>query len=68
MGARRVDVFAHNRWRPNKNDVTQSEAVLEESVASYRQRVLVAFSEVEDNLAGLRILPGQAAQIDDALV
>lgn len=52
----------------NKNNVIRSEAVLEESVASYRQRVLVAFSEVEDNLAGLRILAGQAAQIDDALV
>ena len=52
----------------NKNNVIRSEAVLEESVASYRQRVLVAFSEVEDNLAGLRILAGQAAQIDAALV
>ena len=52
----------------NKNNVIRSEAVLEESVASYRQRVLVAFSEVEDNLAGLRILAGQAEQIEEALV
>jgi multidrug efflux system outer membrane protein len=52
----------------NKNNITRSEAVLEESVASYRQQVLVAFSEVEDNLAGLRILAGQAAQIDDAVL
>ncbi|MES2260233.1 MAG: efflux transporter outer membrane subunit [Pseudomonadota bacterium] len=52
----------------NKNNVARSEAVLEESVASYRQSVLVAFSEVEDNLAGLRILVGQTEQIDDALV
>jgi multidrug efflux system outer membrane protein len=30
--------------------------------------VLVAFAEVEDNLAGLRILSGQATQIDEAVV
>jgi multidrug efflux system outer membrane protein len=52
----------------NRANVTRSEAALEESVASYRQSVLVAFAEVEDNLAGLRILSGQTAQIDDALV
>jgi len=52
----------------NKNNIARSEAVLEESVASYRQHVLVAFSEVEDNLAGLRILAGQAQQTDDAVV
>jgi multidrug efflux system outer membrane protein len=52
----------------NKNNVIRSEAALEESVASYRQSVLVAFSEVEDNLAGLRILAGQAREIDDAVV
>jgi len=52
----------------NKNNITRSEAVLEESVAGYRQHVLVAFAEVEDNLAGLRILEGQARQTDDAVV
>jgi multidrug efflux system outer membrane protein len=52
----------------NRANVTRSEAALEESVAAYRQSVLVAFSEVEDNLAGLRILAGQTAQIDDAVV
>jgi multidrug efflux system outer membrane protein len=30
--------------------------------------VLVAFAEVEDNLAGLRILSGQTARIDEAEV
>jgi len=30
--------------------------------------VLVAFAEVEDNLSGLRILAGQSAQIDAAVV
>jgi len=34
--------------------------VLEQSVAEYRQRVLVAFSEVEDSLVALRTLTGQA--------
>ena len=52
----------------NKANIARSEAALEESVGTYRQSVLVAFAEVEDNLAGLRILAGQTAQIDDALV
>lgn len=52
----------------NKANIARSEAVLEESVASYRQNVLVAFAEVEDNLAGLRILAGQTEQIDAAVV
>ena len=52
----------------NKANVARSEAALEESVAAYRQNVLVAFAEVEDNLAGLRILGGQAEQLDAAVV
>ena len=52
----------------NKANVTRSKAVLEESVATYRQNVLVAFAEVEDNLAGLRILASQAEQLDAAVV
>ncbi len=52
----------------NSNNVARSEAALEESVASYRNSVLNAFAEVEDNLAGLRILSGQTREIDDALV
>lgn len=51
----------------NKANIARSEAVLEESVASYRQSVLLAFAEVEDNLAGLRTLRGQAQAIDDAV-
>lgn len=51
----------------NRNNIVRSEAVLEESVATYRQSVLVAFAEVEDNLAGLRILQEQSAQLDDAV-
>ena len=52
----------------NKANVARSEAVLEESVAAYRRDVLVAFAEVEDNLAGLRILGGQAEQLDAAVL
>ncbi|WP_397453125.1 efflux transporter outer membrane subunit [Pseudomonas sp. NA-150] len=52
----------------NKNNVKRSKAVLEESVADYREHVLVAFSEVEDNLAGLRIMAEQAQQTDEAVL
>jgi len=52
----------------NRANIERSEAVLEESVGTYRQSVLTAFAEVEDNLAGLRILSGQAGEIDSALV
>jgi multidrug efflux system outer membrane protein len=51
----------------NRAAVTRSEAGLEEAVASYRQSVLTAFAEVEDNLAGLRTLAGQTQAIDDAV-
>ncbi|XYJ11107.1 efflux transporter outer membrane subunit [Telluria sp. B2] len=52
----------------NRANVTRSEAALEEAVGAYRERVLVAFAEVEDNLAGLRILDAQGEQIQDAVV
>jgi multidrug efflux system outer membrane protein len=52
----------------NKANIARSEAALEESVGAYRQNVLAAFAEVEDNLAGLRILDSQAEQIDAAVV
>lgn len=52
----------------NRANVTRSEAALEEAVGAYRERVLVAFAEVEDNLAGLRILDAQGAQVQDAVV
>lgn len=44
----------------NQSNLDRSYAVLEESVASYRQTVLAAFAEVEDNLVTLRTLAGQA--------
>jgi multidrug efflux system outer membrane protein len=52
----------------NKANIARSQAVLEESVAAYRQNVLVAFAEVEDNLAGLRILARQSEQVDAGVV
>jgi len=50
-------IFDGGRRRANLDGAW---AVLDESVADYRQRVLVAFAEVEDNLAGLRVLRDQA--------
>jgi multidrug efflux system outer membrane protein len=51
----------------NRSNVVRSEAALEEAVGSYRQSVLSAFAEVEDNLAGLRVLAGQGAEIEQAV-
>jgi len=47
--------------------VREARAARDASVAAYRQSVLTAFQQVEDNLAGLRIL-GQEVQIQDAAV
>src|SRR5205085_1619471 len=43
-------------------EVQISEAFYDAQVAAYRQTVLGAFQEVEDNLAALRILETEAAQ------
>lgn len=51
----------------NKANIRRAEAGLDESVALYRQRVLVAFAEVEDNLVGLRTLDGQSRATDEAV-
>jgi NodT family efflux transporter outer membrane factor (OMF) lipoprotein len=45
----------------------QAWGVYDESVATYRQAVLTAFEEVEDNLAALRILAQEAATQDAAV-
>jgi len=50
-----------------RNNVLRSEAALEEAVANYRQQVLGAFGEVEDNLVGLRTLSGQPDAIEGAV-
>jgi len=41
-------------------DVDRARAKYEESVSKYRQRLLLAFQEVEDGLSGLRVLAQQA--------
>ncbi len=45
----------------------QAIAVYDQNVANYRQTVLTAFQEVEDNLAALRILEEEARLQDDAV-
>ncbi|MDP9108055.1 MAG: efflux transporter outer membrane subunit [Pseudomonadota bacterium] len=52
----------------NQAAIARSQAALDESVASYRQSVLTAFADVEDNLSGLRILAQQADATNDAVV
>ena len=53
-----LPVFAGGRNRANYK---RSQAAYEEAVARYRQRVLVAFGEVEDSLSGIRRLAEQYA-------
>ena len=45
----------------------QARAAFDASVAAYRQSVLTAFQEVEDNLAALRILERESHVQDDAV-
>ena len=52
-----VTVFDVGRRRAG---VEQAQAAYDQSVANYRQTVLTAFQEVEDNLAALRILDDEA--------
>jgi multidrug efflux system outer membrane protein len=51
----------------NQANLDRSYAVLEESVGVYRQTVLGAFAEVEDNLVALRTLAGQADATRDSV-
>ena len=51
----------------NTANLERSKAAYEEAVASYRQQVLVAFSEVEDGLRGLEILERQGASLQQAV-
>jgi NodT family efflux transporter outer membrane factor (OMF) lipoprotein len=46
---------------------SQARAAYDGNVASYRQSVLVAFQEVEDNLAALRILEEESHVLDQAV-
>jgi len=48
-------------------NLANARAKYEEDVANYRQQVLVAFQEVEDNLANLRVLEDQTQVQDQAV-
>jgi len=52
-----LPVFQGGRNRAN---LKRSQAAFEENVADYRQRILVAFKEVQDALTGARLLSQQA--------
>ena len=59
-----LPIFAGGR---NKANLRRSRARFEESVANYRQRVLVAFGEVENALAGIQLLAERAAAEERAV-
>lgn len=50
-----------------KGNLANARAVYEEDVANYRQQVLVAFREVEDNLSDMRILEEQTKTQNEAV-
>lgn len=53
-----LPIFAGGR---NRSNLKRAQAIYEEAIARYRQRVLVAFGEVENSLSGMRHLADQAA-------
>jgi multidrug efflux system outer membrane protein len=53
-----LPIFAGGRNRANYK---RSQAAFEEAIAHYRQRILVAFGDVENSLSGIRHLSEQAA-------
>ena len=53
-----LPLFAGGR---NEANLSRARSAYEEAVAKYRQQVLVAFAEVQENLTGLRILAEQGA-------
>jgi multidrug efflux system outer membrane protein len=59
-----LPIFAQARNRAN---VRRTRAAFEEAAAHYRGQVLVAFSEVENNLSGIRFLADQAAAQERAV-
>jgi outer membrane protein TolC len=64
VGPRRETLFDAGRRRAQ---VHQQEAAFDATVANYRQTVLTAFQQVEDNLAALRILENEASAEADAV-
>jgi outer membrane protein, multidrug efflux system len=59
-----LPIFAGGR---NLANYRHSQFAYEESVAKYRQQILVAFGEVENSLAGIRHLADQATAQDRAV-
>lgn len=59
-----LPIFTGGRNRAN---LEHSEFAHEEAVARYRQKILVAFGEVESSLSGIRFLAEQAAAQDRAV-
>ncbi|MFZ0960940.1 MAG: efflux transporter outer membrane subunit [Terriglobia bacterium] len=57
-------IFSGGRIRAT---VEQNEAAYDATVANYRQTVLTAFQQVEDNLAALRVLEKEAQAENDAV-
>src|SRR5439155_5173277 len=51
----------------NVANFKRSKSAYEESIANYRQRILVAFGDVENSLAGIRHLSDQASAQDRAV-
>jgi NodT family efflux transporter outer membrane factor (OMF) lipoprotein len=50
-----------------RSQVSEAQAAYDATVAAYRQTVLTAFQQVEDNLAALRVMAGEAGTIDEAV-
>ncbi|WP_206996198.1 efflux transporter outer membrane subunit [Trinickia mobilis] len=59
-----VPIFDGGR---RKGNLANARAVFDEDVANYRQQVLQAFQEVEDNLSDLRILEQQTQTENEAV-
>lgn len=55
-----LPIFASGRNRAN---LARSRAAFEESVAKYRQQVLVAFGEAQENLTALQLLAAEAEAV-----
>jgi NodT family efflux transporter outer membrane factor (OMF) lipoprotein len=64
-GSAIAPIFDGGRRRAN---VDQAMAAYDQTVANYRETVLIGFQQVEDNLAALRILDNEAQVQDRAVV
>jgi len=65
LGAQAADTILD--WGQRHDLVQSARAAYESSAANYRQTVLTALQQVEDNLAGLRILK-EEAKVEDTAV